>query len=349
MKKKLLALGSIATLVAPIASVVSCGQKDFKIIDLEDKDIAFLSDGHSLTDGSFNQQIFEGVKSATNERVIALAPNITGSKSMTSFYDKQIKDGKKLLVLGGFEHSKVLGEYASKHKETNFIMIDSEVKGKNIASVVFSMKEIGFIAGFRMAHYVSKQSKKQIGIYGGMAIGPVQDYIQGVKKGIQYYDNHGKNKATKVIIDDKGFVGSFDKEDPKSIEFATSLVKNSSLILSVGGPQYKDVLKAIGSKADVKLVGVDLDIKSVVADGDKGKIWGSILKNLKETTTKIISDMKEDYTEHVGHTYVGNVANGGTGLAIGNETLDKNFGITQEMLDGNNLSPKNVLAAAKQI
>ena len=343
MKKKLLWLGSMAVLATPIVGVISCAKTPQGIIDLADKDIVFISDGHSLSDGEFTQSVYEGVKAATNDRVTALAP-ITTSRTMDSFYDKQIKDNKKLLVLSGFEHSKTLSAYASTHKETKFVLVDAEATGSNIASVKFSMKEIATIAGFRMAHYVSTQNiknstNKQIGIYGGMDIGPVQDYILGVKKGIEYYNIFGKNKAKPVVIDDKGFAGSFSEKDTVSIAYAKDLVITSSLILSVGGPQYKHVLRAIGDKTDVKLVGVDMDVKKVVSKADSSKVWGSILKNLTTVTTKIINDMKEDYREHVGSTYLGDIYNGGTGLVINGNVLDKNnkFGVDKNMFSDKNI------------
>ena len=351
MKKKLLALGSIAAITTPIAGVVACTPGSYKIIDLTDKDISYLTDGNSIADSGFNLAIGKALDTAKGSTIID-STHTTGS--LTDFYDKQIKAGKKLLVLGGFGHVAGLKAYAETHKEAKFVLVDSEVVAKNVASIKFSMREIGFIAGFRMAHYASDKAKNGIGIYGAKGIGPIQDYVQGILKGIEYYNNHGSfgKTITTVIPHNEGFTGSFDKNDSESIEKAKKLVQNSSLIVGVGGPKYKDIIKVIKeAKAEktTKVVGIDFDIEVIIKDlNDKKLVWGSILKNITSTTKKVIDDMKEDYTEHLNELYTGDINNGGTGLVIGKDSLTKenNFGIIQGMLSSKMKSPEDVIAAA---
>ena len=347
MKKKLIALGSIAAMAAPIAGVISCAKTPQGIIDLADKDISYLNDGLSDINNAFNTAIYRGVTGAAS---IAPKMFVHDVNDLKNSYDQQISAGKKLLVLGGYGHAEPLKIYAPKHKETKFILVDSEVKAQNVASIKFSMKEIGFIAGFRMANYASKQTKKNIGIYGAKPIGSIKDVINGIKKGIKYYHDYGKD-GSGVTVNDDYFTGTFGIEDQKSKDLARTLVKSSSLIMGIGGPKYKDILNEIKKQnvTDTKIVGSDLDMKKEVNSTDANYFWGSVLKNLTYITKRIINDMKEDYREHVGHLYMGNVDNNGTGLVVGDDVMSKDglFGLKQTMFKNTNKTPQSVLDEAK--
>ena len=352
MKKKLLlGLGTVVATVAPLASVIACGQEDFKIVDITSKDVSYISDGSSDANNSFNTAIYKGYTSSGSTQAIIGVPK--GTTDLSSYYDKQIKAGKKLLVLGGFGHVNTLKTYAPKHPQNKFVLVDDEIKGiPNIASVKFSMKEIGFIAGFRMANYASLAAKKhKIGIYGAQEVGSVKEYIEGITKGIEYYVNHGKNGSS-VSFSTAEYTGSFGNGGAESLRHAKEMAKDCSLVIGVGGPKYKDIIAAIkdpSNSSTAKVVGVDFNLKNILSDNnDKDHVWGSILKNLTITTKKVIDDMKEDFREHVGKTYTGDISNDGTGLIVGDDSLNKKdkFAITQDMFENSNLNPTFVIEEA---
>ena len=359
MKKVLLGLGSIAAIAAPIAGVISCAKEQPRIVDIESKDITFIADSNGITGNLFNTAISNGlIATGTGSHSIEL--DKTSNKKITDYYDEQINAKKKLLVLPGYEHAKVLKAYATAHPKTKFVLIDSEVKAPNVASVVFNMREISFITGFLMAQSVTGETKHTIGMYGGAPIPQVSDYIDGVKKGIQYFNNHGKVTNT-VVIEDKGFSGTFVAGDAESVKRANTLAPSSDLILSVGGPQYKDVLNAIKdtktkNNSSAKLVGVDVDV-SKSNPADKTLIWGTILKKLKYTTEFIVNEIKEDYRDHFiskedpnQGLYTGNIDNEGTGLVFGGTVRVRSnyFGVKQEMFKDSNTTPENLIKAATE-
>lgn len=328
MKKILLGMGSIAAVAAPIAGVISCGPSSGKI----DKTIAFITDGGDINDKSFNQSVYEGAKDARGQIAVG-KPASAGD--IEAAYANAKTHGAKIIVAAGFNHGTPLVQYAKAHTEMKFIWIDGDANLPNVASIKFNMKKISFIAGIRMADYVSHLTgtHHKIGVYGGLGIPSVNAYLNGVKEGVKFYNAHKPNAiTTDIVVEDAGFVGGFGTGG-QSATLANKLVKNNNdLILSVGGPQYQDVLQSIKSASSTaKLVGVDVNIKGVVSEGDKKYVWGSILKNLRSVTHTITASP----TAHYGQLYMGTMENKGTGLWVKDSevTLDNKFGILDSMTD----------------
>lgn len=366
-KKLLLTLGTVTAIAAPIATVVACGESSSREAHYVDytgadeniaaTDAVFVTDGGHIDDKSFNQSVFEGAKLAGLPEVNIKLPR--SASEIGDSYSSAISEGRKLIVAAGFNHESAIKEASSEHSDVAFVWVDGILKVKNgdqevnqgnVASIVFNMKEISFIAGIQMADYVNnnpKNNKKSIGIYGGMDIPSVTDYINGVKEGIKYYNEH---KNADVKLKEGGFAGNFDTGGKSSTIAQTLVQHDNALVMAVGGPQYQDVITAIGQKTDVKLVGVDVDMKGLVVQEDQNKVWGSVLKNLKGMTNTVVTKVlnKDTRASVLGHVQTGDASNGGTGLVIGNDNKDKDnkFGLGMIFQDSNNNPDNDAIQAA---
>ena len=370
MKKLLLGLGTIAAVVAPVVAVVSCGdtgtKREVKYVaytgtQLSAKNTMFITDGGKTTDQSFNQSVFEGATAVGLPKTSFRTPG--SASGIGDKYTSAIADKNTLIVASGFNHGSAIKEFSQAHSDEAFLWVDGTLKAKdhktgkmilqgNVASIMFNMKGISFIAGIRMAYYSSKPGKKHaIGIYGGMNIPSVNDYISGIKAGIKYFNENKEDSLEKVKIEDGGYVGNFETGN-LSGTIATTLVSKSDLVMAVGGPQFKDVLSAIkkDNSSTTKLVGVDVNIE-LTHTTDTAHIWGSVLKGLKTMTSQVMTELfgtKNQREQKLGHVTTGNMSNSGTGLVIGTDvTLTKagHFGIAQSMLKAG-VTPEIALKAA---
>ena len=346
-KKALLGIGTIATVVAPIAVVVSCGDKmaEYSYAKIENKNIYFVSDGGDIKDKSFNQSVLEGMQA---ERSITGAEVFTDNVKKPSdpskigaSYSASKNSGAQLIVASGFNHKAPLKKYAAGHHEIRFALIDGELKLPNIASVDFKMMAPSFIMGILAAKkaMMLKPAAPKVGYYYGMAIPGPMSYINGFKKGIDYYNTHIKRDGDKEVVKvDGGAVGNFDAGG-QSRTTANKLVNDDhvSVILAVGGPQYKDALAAVkASVAKDVIIGVDTIIENIVKLADeKDLVYGSILKSLKSMTQDIVNKLKaEDGGKSVlGKTTFGTLANSGAGISIGgvDKTLDLKAALMSEV------------------
>ena len=157
-KKALLGIGTIATVVAPVAAVVSCGDAEstsrsgnvalspsWKGINpirgytkealtfatpVTDSTISFVSDGGDIKDKSFNQSVLEGMQLARGKHLgdaaiftdHVQAP--ANPKDIGTSYNTAIGGGSNLIVAAGFNHGSAIAKTAQAKKDVKFIFVD---------------------------------------------------------------------------------------------------------------------------------------------------------------------------------------------------------------------------------
>ncbi len=169
-----------------------------------------------------------------------------------SFFVKQKYD---LLIGVGFEYEELFNELSKKFKKTHFIIIDSSVNGKNVASLVFREHEGGFLAG-AFAALVTKG--KPIGFVGGMMVPPVERFSDGFVEGAKYINPKIKVEIRYVGKDPSAFG---DKDKAKTL--ALQLYKNGVVIIfHAAGAAGLGVIEAAG-EAKRYVIGVDSDQSAI--------------------------------------------------------------------------------------
>ena len=262
MKKTLIGLGTIFSVATPIALVVACSNPGTQ----NKSRIAFIPDNSKIRGNQFLESTEAGVLAVDkNAQIITSETQVL----IGNAYNTAVKNGANILVTTGFGHEAHIKEYASTHTSIKFIYVDGQIQAKNISSIYFNMKEISFIAGYRMAASNQVQNNKHsIGVYGAVNIPNVTEYINGVKAGVDYFNNHKPSGIQNdVTLEDGGFVGDFNVGG-KSRTIAKSLVSKNDIVLSVGGGQWHDVMEEIKAETthDTKLIGVDIDVAKTLKD-----------------------------------------------------------------------------------
>jgi basic membrane protein A len=174
----------------------------------------------------------------------------------------------------------------------------------------------GFLAGYLAAGMTKTGT---VATYGGLNIPPVTIYMDGFWDGVQYY-NQKKGKSVKVLgwaeTNQKGgtFANSFtDLNKGKSITQAF-VAQGADIVFPVaGGTGIGSAAAAQSSGGKLSVIWVDVD-GCISAAQYCNVFLTSVTKNLTGSVAAYASQASTG-TKLGGGSYIGTLANGGTGLA----------------------------------
>ncbi|RIX26552.1 BMP family lipoprotein [Amnibacterium setariae] len=277
-----------------------------------------VSDQGGFDDRSFNQLGLEGVKAAASD----LGSQFKSVQSATandyaSNIDNLVAQKCNIVVASGFLLVNAVKASAQKSTSTDFAMIDdNSIDLPNVKNVVFNTNEAAFLGGYAAAAY-SKTGT--VATWGGIAIPPVTIYMDGVAKGVAYY-NKQKGKNVKLLgwnaDSQKGtFVGNFNDQN-KAKTFTTNFLnQGADVIIPVAGSLYQGAGAAIKSSGKTAVLeGVDADVYNTDTSGAKDLILVSILKNISTAAKDVVEQSAKEKTFD-NKQYVGDLKNGGVGLS----------------------------------
>ena len=273
-----------------------------------------VTDTGGPDDKGFNQSAYKGVTDAATQ--YGITPELLESKTdadyvpnIQSFVDKKCN----LIVTVGFLLGDATKAAAEANPDQQFAIVDFgyDPPIANVRTLNFATNESSFLAGY-LAAGMTKTGK--VGTYGGINIPTVTIFMDGFKKGVEYY-NQQKGKTVELLgWDGKDglFTGNFDKVDDGKT-FAKNLAdEGADIVLPVAGPLGLGSAAFAQENGKVAIIGVDTD-QYVSAPEYKEVYLASILKNIDASVLDSIKNVVE--TGKPGDAYSGTLANGGTGLS----------------------------------
>lgn len=312
-----LALVSSVALLAGCASAPS----DSSTSAASDFLPCMVSDSGGFNDKSFNQLGYEGLQAAADE--LGVTPIAVESASETDFapnLQSLADQGCNVIVSVGFLLSAPTVEAALANPDIQYILIDDAadndfdgtIDAENIEPLLFDTAQAAFLAGYAAA---GTTQSGIVGTFGGMNFPTVSIFMDGFKQGVDYF-NTKNSKSVKVLGwdgTDGSFTGGFEANDTAR-QIAQSLIdQGADVILPVGGPIYQSAAAAIQSSGkEIALLGVDADVTQT-DPSVASIILTSILKNIDVAVQGAVLAAAEG--EFGSAAVVGNLANGGVGLA----------------------------------
>jgi len=275
-----------------------------------------VTDTGGIDDKSFNATAWAGVQEAIE--VYGVEGKYLESQEVAD-YEKNLnlflEEGCDLIIPVGFMLTDATKAAAEANPDAKFSIVDVSYDPivPNILGQVFQTDEAAFLAGY-LAAGVTKTGK--IGTFGGFPIPTVTIFMDGLARGVAYY-NEVHDTDVKVIgwdinNPDAGlFSSSFDDQD-KGRELGVSLMdEGCDIIMPVAGPV------GLGTAAVLKerggyLIGVDSDWFLTSPDY-ADIVLTSVLKNMNVTVLDSVKMVIDD--TFAGGTTVGTLANRGVGLA----------------------------------
>lgn len=222
-------------------------------------EIAMITDSGSVTDKSFNQSAYEGVKEFGEKNDISYkyyAPKDTDQAGLLSTIDDAVDNGAKVVVTPGFNFSGALYQAQEKYPDVKFVTIDFEPQkdgsgetkvGDNTVSYLFSEQESGYVAGYAAA------------------------------------------KEMNVNVDvNYTYTGTFSESPDIKSKASSWYAGGTEVIFSCGG-QICNSIFAAGQEAGKYTIGVDTD-----QSGDSDTVITSALKDVKGATIEALNAYKKD-------------------------------------------------------
>jgi basic membrane protein A and related proteins len=274
-------------------------------------------DTGGVDDKSFNQSSYAGMTDAQKDNPklkISYVPS-NSSNDYTPNLKAEVNKGCQTVIAVGGLMSANVKTVAAANPKTQFAEVDAPSSGPNVYGLQFNTAQGAFLGGY-LAAGMSKSGK--VATWGGLNIPPVTIYMDGFYEGVKYY-NQQKHKNVQVLGWDetkpKGgtFSQSFTDQNKGKQISQTFIQQGADIIFPVaGGAGLGAPAAAQASGGKASAIWVDTDGCVSVAQYCKYFLT-SVTKNLAGSVQTYLKQAATG-TFPTG-SYVGSLANGGTGLA----------------------------------
>jgi len=279
--------------------------------------VGMVTDMGGVEDKSFNATSWAGIERAIEE--LGVDGTYLESRSQTDYatnITQYINQEADLIVTVGFLLADDTAEFAERHPEANFAIVDFPSLGDNVRGLTFATDEAGFLAGYAAAA-ATKTGK--VATFGGINIPPVSIFMVGFEYGVNHYNQqHGANVEVlgwDTAANTGVFVGNFDSTDDGRRVAETFMNEGADVIMPVAGPVGLGSAQAVRERGNAWIIGVDTDW-TISASEYADIILTSVLKNMDVAVFDSVKTvMADDFTGFAGETYLGTLANDGVGIA----------------------------------
>jgi basic membrane protein A len=277
--------------------------------------ICLVTDTGSITDGSFNQNSYEGMLMAADEYDLETTYIETISETdYEANINSCIEEGYEAIVTVGYLLGDATWAAAEENPDIYFIGVDQFILDgpENYVGLVFREDQVGFLAGVLAALVADEMEADTIaGIY-GMEIAPVIKYRHGYEQGAAYIDPD--LNVLGVYID------SFTDSAAGASAAEQFMGEGAVVIFGAGGLVGSGGILA-ASQEDVYVIGVDQDeYNTTFGEGEtpgSEYLITSAMKLLDQAVFTAVSILAEgEYDEWPGGQVISmEAANDGVGLA----------------------------------
>lgn len=217
--KKINKVAVVATAGVCALMLGACGHKGGNTNNPKNDNlsVALITGGYGVDDNSFGQMAWSGLKKYGKEYNLSKG---TGGynyfqAASASDYETEMEQAANAkyntIVAAGFQFAEAIEKTAKKYPKKNFVIIDSQSKVKNVASVMFKSQEASFLAGVAAAK-TSKTGK--LGWIGAAKSAILSEFEAGFVQGAKW---EAKKLGKKISVD-RVYTGSFtDTAKEKSV------------------------------------------------------------------------------------------------------------------------------------
>lgn len=228
-----------------------------------DEKIVLITDKGDITDKSFNQGAYEGVKAYAEAQGISydyVKPLDATNEYYISAIESAINDGATVIVTPGYLFETPINAVQGDYPNVKFILLDGNPENAengtledNVYSVFYAEQEAGFLAGYAAV----MEGYRHLGFMGGLAVPAVQrfghGYVQGVAKAAEEL-----GLADGAVTIDYLYTGDFKATPEVQAAAATMYSNGAEVIFACGGSVGQSVMAA-AEAVDAKVIGVDVD------------------------------------------------------------------------------------------
>jgi basic membrane protein A len=274
-------------------------------------------DTGGVDDHSFNQSSWAGMQAAKQQNAninISYVPS-SSSNDYTPNLNAEVNKGCQTVVaVGGLMEANVK-KAAKANPSVHFAEVDAPSTAPNVYGIQFNTAQGAFLGGYLAA---GMTHTGKVATWGGLNIPPVTIYMDGFWEGVQYYNQQNHKSVAVLGWNEKHpksgtFSNSFTDQNKGKQISATFVNQGADIIFPVaGGAGLGSATEAQASGGHVSVMWVDTD--GCVSLPQYCKYFlTSVTKNLTGSVTTYINQVASG-TFPTG-SYIGTLANNGTGLA----------------------------------
>lgn len=294
--------------------------------------VGLVTDVGGLNDHSFNFLANKGLEQA--EKELGIKKAVVESKQMTDYetnLSRFAQDKYNLVIAVGFLMHDAVLKVSKDYPDTKFMIIDSSITDRpNVASAMFKTEQCGYLVGV-MAGLLEKTpgipnalGKNTVGLVGGMAIPPVNDYIAGFIQG-------AKSVNPEIKINLK-YTNKFDDPALGKQTALSQIAGGADIVFHIAGGTGTGVIDAAKQK-NVYAIGVDADQNYLAPEN----VLTSALKGMDVATFDIIKSVKDNKFKS-GDVFF-DLSNNGVGFAtpikvVPKDVVDKVNEAAKQIKDG---------------
>ena len=257
-----------------------------------DEKIVLITDKGDITDKSFNQGAYEGVKAYAEANKINygyLKPADATDADYIDAIEQAITDGATVIVTPGYLFEPAVNAVQKDYPEVKFIILDGSPKNatdgtleSNVYSVFYAEEQSGFLAGYAAV----KDGYRRLGFMGGMAVPAVQRFGHGFVQGAAVAAAE-LGLADNAVSIQYLYTGDFKATPEVRAAAATMYAADVEVIFACGGSVGQSVMAAAAT-AGKKVIGVDVD-----QSGDSNTVITSAMKNLSGSVEQALEAIFE--------------------------------------------------------
>lgn len=212
--------------------------------------VGLVLDKGGKDDKSFNSSAYEGAMKAQKDLGIELKYVEATDNNSLEVLHRNFAQKKYDLVIGiGFAQSDAVKKVAALFPQTQFAIVDGEVKAENVRSLLFEEHEGSFLMGAAAA---MKSKSGVVGFIGGMDIPLIRRFQKAYEAGVKY-----ANPKARVINNYIGVTGEAWNNPAKAKEMALSQIgQKADVIFHAAGASGAGLFDAASEKK-VYAIGVD--------------------------------------------------------------------------------------------
>ncbi|UUD35134.1 BMP family ABC transporter substrate-binding protein [Mycoplasmopsis caviae] len=312
--------------LADIKSIKNIKLKDGYTIENAPRTI-FITDEGNVKDKSFNQSGWEalhklsyelGLNGPTVKRGLHNSYVEPKDNKLIDAYKNAINSGFKYLVLNGFTHGDALSKFLKDDKYVEiirknkivFIATDFDAKAQfdefnkdkeeneklkgHYISLLFETKQAGFMAGYAISKYLGEKytepEQKTVGTFGGIPYPAVTDFIEGLFKGMIYWNEKNPDKKVKSFADTINLSTNF-KSNTAISKKAVEGIQNAQVVFPVAGSitaEMRNQMKTVKKEGQL-IIGVDADQRK--AYDKKAPFFTSVTKSVGQAIYTVLAEL----------------------------------------------------------
>ena len=278
-----------------------------------------VTDTGGLDDHSFNQLSWQGMQDAQkagNGSITVQNAQSTTSNDFAGNISGFVSAGCKIIIGAGYDLQTALVQSAVKNTSQHYAVVDNTSVGDQVEGLQFDTAQAAFLGGY-FAAGMTKTGK--VATFGGADYPTVAVYMDGFWEGVQYY-NQKHNTSVEVLgWSEKTQKGTFDPTQSFTDQSGGQQIaqnfeaQGADIVFPVAGGTGIGALAAAQSSGG-KLNAIWVDNDGFYSNSQYADIiMTSVTKGIDTAvSTEVQNAAKGDFSTT---SYIGTLANGGTGLA----------------------------------